>query len=70
LTDPQAAAEQALQMVKEHRITTVTGKKIEMKVDTLCIHGDTPGAAKIARAIRERLEAAKISIESLHQIVS
>ncbi len=42
--DPEEAAEQALSLVR-------TGE-----VDTLCVHGDTPGAAAIARRVRERLE--------------
>lgn len=69
LTDPQEAAEQALQMVKERKINSVSGKKIEVRVQTICIHGDTPGASKIAHAVRERLELAKISIEPMHQLL-
>jgi UPF0271 protein len=68
LTDPEAAADQALQIVKEHKTTTITGKKIPLKADTICIHGDTVGAAEIAHAIREKLEAAKISLEPLSRI--
>lgn len=69
LVEPEAAADQALRMVKDHIITSVNGKKLEIKVNTICIHGDTPGAVRIAQAVRERLEQAKISIEPLHQIV-
>jgi len=45
LEDPEEAAEQALSLVREEGI------------DTLCVHGDTPGAAALARRVRERLEA-------------
>jgi UPF0271 protein len=62
LTDPVAAAEQALQIVKERKADSISGKKIDLKVQTICIHGDTPGAPRIAKAVREKLEQAKISV--------
>lgn len=68
LTDPFSAAQQALQIVKERAVMSVSGKKMDLKVHTICVHGDTPGAAKIARAVREKLEQSKISIEPLHAI--
>jgi UPF0271 protein len=68
LTDPEAAAEQTLQIVKEHKTSTISGKRIPLKADTICIHGDTVGAPEIARAVREKLESAKISVERLSQI--
>jgi UPF0271 protein len=65
ICDPAMAAEQAIQLVRERKVQTVSGKKIEMKVRTICIHGDTPGAPKIARAVYEKLQQAKISIHPL-----
>lgn len=70
LTNPEQAAEQALLMIRDHQVNTVNGKTIEMKVSTICIHGDTPGAPKIAKAVRHRLEESKISIQALDKIVS
>jgi UPF0271 protein len=70
LTDPDGAAEQALQIVKEHQVSSLSGKRVELTVHTICIHGDTPGAPQIARAVREKLEQAKISIEPLHQVIT
>jgi UPF0271 protein len=69
ISDPSVAAEQALQLVKERKIQTISGRKIEMKVSTICIHGDTPGASKIARAVFERLQQAKISIQALKNLI-
>ncbi len=68
LTDPNAAAQQAVQIVKERTATSLSGKKIDLKVHTICVHGDTPGAVRIARAVREKLEQSKIAIEPLHAI--
>jgi 5-oxoprolinase (ATP-hydrolysing) subunit A len=69
IADPGAAAEQAFQLVKERKVQTVSGGKIEMKVSTICIHGDTPGAPKIARSVFERLQQAKISIQALKNFI-
>jgi UPF0271 protein len=56
ITDPQLAARQAWQMVSEQTVTAASGEQIPMLVDTLCIHGDSPNAPAIARAVREKLE--------------
>ena len=55
IDDPQQAAKQALQMIVEQSVNTSSGEKIPMRVDTLCIHGDSPNAPAIARAVREML---------------
>jgi UPF0271 protein len=54
ILDPEEASEQALGLVRERGI------------DTLCVHGDTPGAAAIARRIRERLEAEGYELRPPH----
>lgn len=59
--DPQQAADQALRLVREG-ITTPAGI---VQVDTLCIHGDSPGAVEIAQAVRARLQAAGIELRQL-----
>ena len=69
LTDPEKAAEQAVQIAREHHVTSTSGVKLDLKVMTLCIHGDTPGSPEIAQAVRKSLESAKISVEPLHQIL-
>ena len=69
LSDPSQAAQQALQIVRERKVKTVTGKMLDLKVHSLCIHGDTPGAARIAQNVRHKLEVAKISIQSLEAII-
>jgi 5-oxoprolinase (ATP-hydrolysing) subunit A len=65
ITDPSAAAAQALSFLQKGGVTTVEGLFIELAVDTLCIHGDTPGAAEIARAVREALGHANVKIASV-----
>jgi len=59
ITDPEAVAERVLGFVKGE-VKTITGKTIRLEADTICMHGDTPGAARIAQTVRKRLEAAGI----------
>ncbi len=59
ITDPDRVAVRVLGIVAG-KIETITGKEIPIEADTVCLHGDTPGAAEIARRVRERLEAAGV----------
>jgi UPF0271 protein len=43
-------------------VTAVDGTTVSVRADTICIHGDTPGAAALARAVRAALAAAGIEI--------
>jgi len=63
--DPQRAASQALQMVRDGTVTTPEGATIPLAVDTLCVHGDTLEAAAILHAVREALAGAGAMISSL-----
>ena len=65
VADPSKAAEQAVRMVMEQKVKTITGKTITAKVDTICIHGDSPGADKIVAAVREGLVKAGATVKPL-----
>jgi 5-oxoprolinase (ATP-hydrolysing) subunit A len=62
LTDPAEAMRQALSFVKDGGVTAVDGSFLKLSVDTLCVHGDTPGAADIARAVRDAFAKAKVKV--------
>ena len=62
LTDPADAARQALSFAKDGGVTAVDGSFLKLAVDTLCVHGDTPGAPEIARAVRDALSKAKVKV--------
>lgn len=62
LHDPVEIAERVVRMVQDGAVVSVTGKKIRMPIDTICIHGDTPGSVAIARHVREALRQAGIEI--------
>ena len=59
---PEAAAAQALRIAREGVVETSAGGSIPVQADTLCIHGDTPGAVDVARAVREALERGGIRV--------
>ena len=54
--DAPFAAERVIRTLAEGAVTTLGGRKMTMAVDTICVHGDTPTAVKMAEAIRTRLE--------------
>ena len=62
LTNPADAVRQALSFVKDGGVNSVDGRFLKLAVDTLCVHGDTPGAADIARAVRDALAKAKVKV--------
>jgi UPF0271 protein len=62
LHDPDAAAARVLAMVQDKAVTTVTGKRIPVEIDTICVHGDEPSAVAMARTIRAVLEANGVTI--------
>lgn len=62
LTDSAAIAERALEMARDGTVAASDGTRIRIHADTLCLHGDTPGAVEHARTVRAALEAAGIAI--------
>ena len=56
---------QAVSLARHGRVTARDGQVIDVKVDTLCIHGDTPGAAEVARAVRDVLRCRGIEIHAV-----
>ena len=65
IDDPEEVAARAVLMAREGAIVSAAGSRLALAIDTLCIHGDTPGAIEIARAVRAALGAAGISIVPL-----
>ncbi|WP_348788714.1 5-oxoprolinase subunit PxpA [Leifsonia sp. NPDC080035] len=64
LSDVEAIAERAVRMVAEGRVTAADGVDIPVEVDSLCVHGDTPGAVAMAAAVRRRLDAEGLRVEA------
>jgi UPF0271 protein len=62
LHDPKAIGDRVVRMVQDGAVVSVTGKVIKMRTDTVCIHGDTPGAVDIGRGVRLALKEAGIAV--------
>jgi UPF0271 protein len=65
LEDPDEAAAQAVSIAREGRVTASDGSRLAVTAETLCLHGDTPGAVRIAAAVRAALAAAGIPVAPL-----
>ncbi|MGW9348335.1 LamB/YcsF family protein [Nocardiopsis flavescens] len=57
LHDPGEIAERCLRIARGEPVTAVDGSEILIEADSLCVHGDSPGAVAIARAVADRLRA-------------
>jgi UPF0271 protein len=62
IDDTKLAVRQAVRMVREGLVTAIDGSEVRVHADTICIHGDTPGAAEHARALRAALSDAGIDV--------
>ena len=52
-------------MATEGKVRTLDGVEVDIAVQTICCHGDTPGAPRIVRAVREALEKAGCHVKPL-----
>ncbi|MCZ6866497.1 MAG: LamB/YcsF family protein [Chloroflexi bacterium] len=67
--DVNEVVERSVKMVTRGKVTAITGEEIEIHSDSLCLHGDTPGAVEMARAVKEGLEAAGVEIVPMSSLV-
>jgi UPF0271 protein len=68
LTDPEAAAAQALGMIERGEVVARDGSRVAIRVDTLCVHGDEPTAVTLAGEVRRLLEEAGVAIVPLTEL--
>ena len=64
LHDPELVAKRMLQLVQQGTVQANDGSVVRVQADSICVHGDSPGAVAMARAVRERLEASGVQIRS------
>lgn len=62
LRDPEEATERVVRMLREGKIRAIDGSDVAVRPETICLHGDTPGAVEFARSLRERLANEGIEI--------
>jgi 5-oxoprolinase (ATP-hydrolysing) subunit A len=64
LHDPKQAAERVLRMLREGKVRSIEGRDIDVRGETICVHGDTPGAVDFARELRTQLENEGVKIRA------
>ena len=64
ITDPGQAAAQAVAIAVDGSVQATDGASVPVRAESICCHGDTPGAVEIAAAVRQALEAAGVAVAS------
>lgn len=64
LHDADAVAARALDMARDGVVCATTGERVAIRAETICVHGDTPGAVAMARRVRDVLTAAGVQLRS------
>ena len=62
IRDPARAADRATAIATSHAVKAADGQDVKVSIRSLCVHGDTPGAVTLARAVREALERAGVLV--------
>lgn len=65
VTDPGLVAERVVRMVRDGVVEAVDGTLVPVAPDSVCVHGDTPGAVAVAQAVRDALAAAGIGLRAV-----
>ncbi len=63
LEDAEEIAERVAAMVGHGRVAAIDGTTIPITVESVCVHGDSPGAVRIAKAVRDRLTADRVALK-------
>ncbi|MEI6669658.1 MAG: 5-oxoprolinase subunit PxpA [Acidobacteriota bacterium] len=67
--DVNAVIERSLRLVTEGQVTAITGERVDLEADTICLHGDTPGSVQLAAALREAFEGAGVELVPLGRML-
>jgi 5-oxoprolinase (ATP-hydrolysing) subunit A len=68
--DRSAVIERSLRLVTEGTVTAITGEIVSLEADTICVHGDTPGAASLAAGLRDAFERAGVALVPLSRVLA
>jgi len=64
LHDPQEAAPRVIRMLREGKVRSIDGVDVDVRAETICLHGDNPEAVDFARILRSRLEKEGVRIRA------
>jgi 5-oxoprolinase (ATP-hydrolysing) subunit A len=62
IDDSETVVSRAIAMARDHAVTAIDQSQVALEVDTICVHGDTPGAAILASRVRQALIDAGVSV--------
>ncbi len=65
--DPQEVAQRVIQMMTQGGVMSVEGQFTAIRAESICVHGDTPGAVEMTRQIRQRLDAEGLTVKAFKQ---
>ena len=63
--EPERMIDRAVRMVRDGDVAAIDGTPLELAAETICVHGDTPGAADLAMTLRRGLEGARIAVSPM-----
>jgi UPF0271 protein len=64
LTDPVEVADRVLRLVTDGTVVAVDGSIVEIEAESVCVHGDSPGAVAMVRAVRGRLQGSGVALRA------
>lgn len=67
--DPNIAIKRVIKMVKENKVEDINGKDIDIKADSICVHGDNPKAIEFVKSIRAELIKEDINICCISEVI-
>ena len=67
IDDPETVVRRVVRMAREQVVDAIDGSRVSLVVDTICVHGDTPGAADLAARVRAALSEAGIEVKAIGQ---
>jgi len=69
LRDPKEIGARIKQLMETGTITTIDGKNLELEFDSICVHGDTPGALEMIRTIRGILSDRNVAVKPMAELI-
>jgi 5-oxoprolinase (ATP-hydrolysing) subunit A len=70
IEDPDAVGERVVRMLQDRAITSTSGKRLPVQIDSVLVHGDTPGAATLAALVRDRIEASGAVVAPVYPVMA
>jgi UPF0271 protein len=64
ISDPQVVSERVRQLVESSSVRSAEGGVVTVRADSICVHGDSPGAIELARAVRDCLEESGVAVRA------